>query len=266
MPGLRALSFFFRENSVLMSVTMDPDILEDAGYILPGGRYLFTPYTGSYIPPHTDGKQPEVSAYDGYTCMQGGNVLFWLESSGARLNLTLHCFFENGTERYERVWHIDSEKAFFRGNELTVEDLFDRDGNSVWQDGYSALSFRFAEGMVLMHVVQAAEPPADAVDLIPTGDYLFTRSGGSQSQTAGDGSEFDSDELILAAQDYYERHKGYRPPEGEAGYQGDGLWLIHLYEIVELDGMSHTATSSWYTVDDRGIGTDFFGNPVDFSR
>ncbi len=267
VPGLRTLSFFFRENSVLMSVTMDPNLSGDAESVLPGGRFLFTPYTGSYyISQFLDGKQPEVSAYDGYTCMRGDEVLFWLESSGARLNLTLHCFFENGTARYERVWHIDSEKAFFRGNELIVEDLFDREENSVWQDGYSALSFRFGEGMVLMHVVQAAKPPAGAEDLIPTGDYLFTRSGSSASGTAKDVPVFDSDELVLAARDYYERHNGFRPPEGEASYQGDGLWLIHLYEIVTLEGTGHTATSAWYTVNEHGVGVDFFDEPVDFSR
>lgn len=173
MPGLRAISFLFREGSVLMSLTMDPG----ADTPLPQGQFQFFPYPGSYIPPVISGKQPEVAAYDGYTCTQDGEVLFWLESEGARLNLALHCFFSAGGARYERVYHIDSEKAHFIGNELIVQDLFDREENSVWQDRYSAMRFSFVEGQVLMRVEQAETVPAGTEDLIPAGEYLFTSAG-----------------------------------------------------------------------------------------
>ena len=174
IPGLRALSLLFREGSVLMSVTMDPALSEGAEDVLPGGQFLFSSYSGSYIPPVLDGKQPEVSAYDGYTCTQGDEILFWLESTGARLNLTLHCFFSDGALRYERVYHIDSERAFFRGQELIVQDLFDMEENSVWKDRYGAMSFRFGKDKVLMHVEQANQVPEGTEDLIGSGDYVFS--------------------------------------------------------------------------------------------
>ena len=173
LPGLRTVSFLFRKDSVLMSLTMDPG----ADETLPRGQFLFTPYPGSYIPPTLGGELPVVSAYDGYTCMQDGEVLFWLESQGARLNLTLHCFFSDGSARYERVYHIDAEKAHFVGNELIVQDLFDREENSVWRDRYSAMRFSFGEGQVLMRVEQAEKIPAGTEDLMEAGEYLFTPSG-----------------------------------------------------------------------------------------
>ena len=173
VSGLRAVSFLFREGSVLMSFTVDPG----ADAVLPQGQFQLFPYAGSYVPPLISGKQPEVAAYDGYTCEEDGEVLFWLESEGARLNLALHCFFSEGGVRYESVFHIDSEKARFVGNELIVEDLLDWEGNSVWQDRYSAMRFSFGEGKVLMRVEQAAEVPEGTADLIPAGEYLFTPAG-----------------------------------------------------------------------------------------
>ena len=36
----------------------------------------------------------------------------------------------------------------------------------------------------------------------------------------------------------------------------DGSFTVHLYEVVDLDGDTHTATSAWYTVDEYGVGQD----------
>ena len=173
VPGLRAVSFLFREGSVLMSLTTDPA----PASLLPQGQFQLFPYSGSYVPPVINGSQPEVSAYDGYTCTEDGEVLFWLESQGARLNLTLHCFFSDGGARYERVYAIDSEKAYFVGDQLIVQDLLDWEGNSVWEGRYSAIRFSFGADQVLMRV-ETADPVAEEVaDCIPAGDYFFTPAG-----------------------------------------------------------------------------------------
>ena len=174
LPGLRSLSLFFQEGSVLMFITRDKDSLAGgAGDDLSSGPYLFTPYIGSYIPPQISGKQPTVSDYDGYTCTVDGAVRFWLESDGSRLNLALHCFFPTDGARWEeRVFHIDSDQAHFIGQELVLQDLLDDSGQSVF-DGYTAFSFRFGEEKVMMHVErdEKASPAGEAV--IPDGDYLF---------------------------------------------------------------------------------------------
>lgn len=49
---------------------------------------------------------------------------------------------------------------------------------------------------------------------------------------------------------------------------GNGTFTIHLYEIVNNgDGTYHTATSAWYTVDARGIGTDdIYGDAIDLAE
>ena len=178
LPGLRALSFQFREDSVLMAVTRNPQSV--AGDDLASGQTLFTPHTGSYLPPLLGGAQPVVSAYDGYTCAEDGNVRFWLESEGQRLNLKLHCFFPDGDRGIrEQVWHIDSERAYFTGPVLTLEELLDSSEESVF-DGYGAFSFSFVEGQVLMHVERDGEAEEGAF-FIPEGDYFFFPPGSQAS-------------------------------------------------------------------------------------
>ena len=42
---------------------------------------------------------------------------------------------------------------------------------------------------------------------------------------------------------------------------------IHQYEMVDSDGFVHTATSAWYTVDARGMGTDdIFMEEIDLTQ
>ena len=82
------------------------------------------------------------------------------------------------------------------------------------------------------------------------------------------GEAFNTDELARAAAEYYKRQTGFRPPEAEVFANADGTFTIHLYEILDDgNGLSHTATSAWYTVDEFGVGyDDIFDTPVDFSK
>lgn len=64
------------------------------------------------------------------------------------------------------------------------------------------------------------------------------------------------DELVSLALDYYERHHGISPAYGNVDHMEDGMYVIHLYDIVEDEAGGHTATYAWYKVDEFGIGTD----------
>ena len=67
---------------------------------------------------------------------------------------------------------------------------------------------------------------------------------------------FDADELGVLAQRYYFVNTGFFPPEAEVTENEDGSFTVHLYENVDSDGDSHTATSAWYTVDPFGVGVN----------
>ena len=67
---------------------------------------------------------------------------------------------------------------------------------------------------------------------------------------------FTAEELAEWAQIYYFTHNGFFPPETEVEKNKDGTFTIHLFEIVDPDGISHTATSAWHTVDKYGAGRD----------
>ncbi len=74
------------------------------------------------------------------------------------------------------------------------------------------------------------------------------------------------DDLCTAAKDYYQARSesGYRPPEASCTDNGNGTYIIHLYEIVDDgNGFSHSSTYAWYEVDSNGTGKDtILGKPV----
>lgn len=65
------------------------------------------------------------------------------------------------------------------------------------------------------------------------------------------------DELCKLAQDYYYRTNDFYPPGAEYTSNTDGTYTIHLYEdIQDEEGIVHSATSGWLTVNVCGIGQD----------
>ena len=86
------------------------------------------------------------------------------------------------------------------------------------------------------------------------------KSGDSKSKSSG----YTDAQLCKMAQDYYERHYGFRPPISEVDSRNGDIVTIHLYEIVG----NHTATSAWYDIDRKSAkGTDsIFGDSIDLNK
>ena len=136
---------------------------------------------------------------------------------------------------------------------MKVRKVFTSDGVNVsrW---FKALTLTEVQGALLMNVTRDERTLAGgADDNILTGVYML------EPRTyliPGEGGPYSADELAAWAQIYYFRHNGFYPPAAEAEKNADGTVTIHLFEIMELDGVSHTATSAWYTVDAYGQGFD----------
>ena len=70
--------------------------------------------------------------------------------------------------------------------------------------------------------------------------------------------------LTSWAAEYYGSMTGTFPECCECESQSDGIYMLHLYNMVIADdGISHTATLAWYWVDADGKGTDLLGNAID---
>ena len=98
-------------------------------------------------------------------------------------------------------------------------------------------------------------------DNILTGTYLMrpvgVRADGSKKQSVlcpAEEGPYQPEELGMWAQFYYFRNTGFFPPEAEVIKNADGTFTVHLYEVLTTDGVEHTATSAWYTVDMYGEG------------
>ncbi len=76
-----------------------------------------------------------------------------------------------------------------------------------------------------------------------------------------------TEQLGDMAKVYYMMHNDYLPEYADCEITDEGMYQIHLYDIITLDeNDSHTATSAWYTVDKDGKGTDdIFGTEVSIS-
>ena len=100
----------------------------------------------------------------------------------------------------------------------------------------------------------------------PVGVSVDRAEKQSSLRPAEDGP-YQAEELGDWARIYYFRNTGFFPPESEITVNPDGSFTIHLYEIVDLDGVTHTATSAWYTVDAYGEGkNDITGESVSLMR
>ena len=98
--------------------------------------------------------------------------------------------------------------------------------------------------------------------MLPVGVHVdpVTRRTSLRPQSDG---PYSPEELADWAQIHYFCTSGFFPPEADVTSNPNGTFTIHLYEIVDLDGMKHTATSAWYTVDAYGVGrNDITEEPV----
>lgn len=204
--------------------------------------------------------------YDGYTYFDDdGNVKYFLGTDG---EFTLHCMFVSGDpEPYEVVYKIEFSDEILNGNTLTAKKVIETGQGTDITSWFELISFTFGDDTVRMDVERDESTLAGGSgDNLLAGKYwMIPKSEGPQKESSDEG--YTPEELCDMAQDYYNRHNGYYPPEAD-WTEENGLYTIHLYEVVDNgDGTTHTATSAWYEVDKYGKGTDIImGNEVDLSN
>ncbi len=199
-----------------------------------------------------------------YEYRENGQLKYRLEVDEE--NLVLQGVFGSGApETYERSFYLDIGSAEKEGDyTLVIRKVTSDTGDDVsyW---FKKLTLTEVQGAVNMTVERDDRTLAGGPgDNILTGSYLLEPK--SYPCPAEDGP-YSAEELGKWAQFYYFRNYGYFPEEAETVVNGDGSVTVHLFEIVEVDGLSHTATSAWYTVDQYGTGTnDITGETVDLFR
>ncbi|MBO7669950.1 MAG: hypothetical protein J6S60_05110 [Oscillospiraceae bacterium] len=138
--------------------------------------------------------------------------------------------------------------------------MYDEAGSDV-SGSFRSLMLSDVEGAILM----VAESDARSGNvIIPSNVYLFEPKTFFVPLKSG---PFTADELGVMAQQYYMKNHGFFPPKADVEQNKDGSFTIHLYEVVDLDGVKHTATSAWYTVNAYGVGADdIYETPVILTR
>ena len=208
--------------------------------------------------------EQETGLADGYLyCQENGMPKYWLDFTGAVANNpVLHCYFRSSDPTfYESCFILDLSSAEVIENGLEIHQVYDTHDfdHSNW---FRQLTLRFYLDGVVMTVDRDEKTLAGgSEDNILTGTYILKPVGVTADSLAkkshfrpvGDGP-YQADELGLWAQFYYFRLTGFFPPEAEVMRNPDGSFTVHLFEIVNLDGLTHTATSAWYTVDAYGEG------------
>lgn len=183
--------------------------------------------------------------YNGYAYERNGQLKYWLEF---RDEFYLHCLFRSGEPEYhEEVYTLYPDWEASPAQQLTIRTVEDGRENDIthW---FESLDFLFSsEDSVLMQVRRNEQTLAGgAEDNLLTGEYILMPR-----------EEKTLKQLCVLAQEYYNRNYDFYPPEAAITDNGDGTYTIQLYEHVVLDeGLSHTATSAWYTVDAYGVGID----------
>lgn len=90
-----------------------------------------------------------------------------------------------------------------------------------------------------------------------------------ETTTAKSDGALTAEDISALALDYYEAKTGYRPAYAEASIEGTTA-TIQLYDLIvddEADGLAHTSTSDWYTIDTATLkGTNTLGEAVDLNE
>ena len=196
----------------------------------------------------------DFSKYDGFAYYQeDGTLKYALKLDNG---FQMRCNFVSGDpEPYEEIYTMDLSTAELSGNTIAIRTIRDGQGLDI-SDRFRTLTYTFLSDKVIMIVERDESTLAGgAGDNVLTGTYTFAAA--KQEPNAPAEKNYTPKELCAMAQDYYEKHNDFRPPVADSASNSDGTVTIHLYEIVSNgDGTFHTATSAWYTVDSKGVGTD----------
>ena len=188
---------------------------------------------------------------------EDGQLRYRLELGGDALRLhILPAGEEDG-----RVLTLDTETARAQGEySLEIRRILSETGEDVSR-GFASLTLTDVQGAVLLKVERDG---SGADDGLPTGVYLLEPRTHLLPKDEG---PYTAEELAEWAQIYYFTRSGFFPPETEVLKNKDGSFTVHLFETVKQDGVSHTASSAWYTVDEYGVGRDeITGQDVRFFR
>ena len=226
--------------------------------------------------------------------LEDGQLKYWLDLREDEL--LLHCMFlSEGPSYYESIYALGISSVEASGKTILIKKITDDTGFDI-SSNFAFLSVTFVNNKAVMSVVRDEKTLAGgAGNNLLTGSYMMipevpeeaSPSTGTQgalkavkellaaantedaSGVAADNSKtYTPDELCKMAQEYYNRHKNYYPPEVDCEVLEDGRYRIHLYEKVDNgDGSWHTATSAWYTVDAHGKGSeDVLGEEIDLTK
>ena len=189
-------------------------------------------------------------SYEYYT--DEGELKYWLVS-GEEDTIELHGNFYSGDpETYEEVYVLDGATASRDDDYATRYTRIFKNGSDVSRWFQSVVLSR-VQNSYFLSVEREEKTLAGGGDNVLTGVYVFDPY--VRFAPLEDGP-FTQEELSVLAQRYYFRNSGFFPPEADVTANEDGSFTIHLFEIVDLDGTTHTATSAWYTVDPFGVGVD----------
>lgn len=190
----------------------------------------------------------------------GLRLKYWLDTDGR--NLLLHALFRGeGPDFYESVFTLDLASAESTDDRtLVFRKVYDSMGLDV-SKRFKALRLVVSDGSLTLEVERDESTMAGgAENNILTGSYEFTPKTVLAPPEPGPYSEA---QLGTLAQIYYFTNYGFYPPRAEVAANGDGTYNVHLFEVVSLGGLTHTATSAWYTVDAYGAGfNDITGEEV----
>ena len=189
--------------------------------------------------------------YENYN--DDGMLKYWMV--GLEEAIELHCMFRSGDpEYYEEVFYLDLLSAEQDGDYvLKFNKVTDSVGHDV-SKWFKSLTLTQVQTSYILNVKRNEKTLAGgAEDNILTGSYVFDANTHFRPLSEG---PFNVKQLGVLAQQYYFKNHLFFPPKVETTKNKDGTFTLHLYEVVELDGVKHTATSAWYTVDRYGDGTD----------
>ena len=190
----------------------------------------------------------------------------------AQNGIRLHCYFRTGPGEYEETVY-DLELTGGRASSAdAVRVAQEQAGDQT--PSFKKFSFAFYPDKVIMTVERNTDMMAGGdSDNLQTGTYTLLAADAIPWTTAAESEKkenpipppYQGIELAAMARAYYFKEYNFLAPATEYIENGDGTTAIHLFEIAEdSDGVSHTGTSAWYTVDAYGNGQDDVdGNAVE---